>query len=126
MKGLPKIDFKKIAMSTAGEAGGLFGLNMASKIKFVANAKPGLKGVIYKAIGEIVIPMIAGKAKKGNELFEGAANTFKVAGTSQLMAAVMPGKVATIGGYEDSPISGPGYEFDESVDGPNDEEDDDE
>jgi hypothetical protein len=127
MKGLPKIDFKKVAMQTAGEAGGLFALNMLStKVKFVREAKPGLKGIIYKALGTIVLPMLAGKAKKGNELIEGAASTLSVAGTSQLMNAFMPGKVASIGGYEDSPISGPGYEFDENdgdgVDGPNDED----
>lgn len=98
-------------MSTAGEAGGLFALNALGKVKFVAEAKPGMKGVIYKALGELVVPMIGGKVKKGNELIEGVASTLKVAGTSQLMAAFMPGKVATIGGYEDPIISGSGYEI---------------
>lgn len=118
MKGLPKIDFKKIAMQTAGEAGGLFALNALSKAKFVANAKPGFKGVIYKGLAA-VLTHFAGKGK-GNDIVGGAASTLSVAGTSQLMNAFMPGKVAAIGGYESSPISGePGYEF---VDGPGDDE----
>lgn len=118
MKGLPKIDFKKVAMQTAGEAGGLFALNALGKVKFVANAKPGMKGVIYKAIAALA-PGLISKAKKGNELMEGAANTLSVAGTSQLMAAFMPGKVTAIGGYEDAVIQGPGYEFEEGSDDPN-------
>ena len=120
---LPKIDFKKIALSTAGEAGGLFALNELGKIEFVKKQKPGMKGVIYKALGEIVVPMLAGKAKKGGELINGVANTLNVAGTSQLMAAFMPGKVATIGGYEDYALAGPGYEMEESVDGAGDDYD---
>lgn len=118
MKGLPKIDFKKIAMVTAGEAGGLFALNAMSKMKFVANAKPGFKGLIYKAAGT-VLKHFAGKGK-GNDIVDGAAATLSVAGTSQLMNAFMPGKVAAIGGYESNPISGePGYEF---VDGPDNDD----
>lgn len=133
MKGLPKIDFKKIAMQTAGEGVGLFALGKVATMPFVAKQSGLMKGLIYKALGTIVVPMVAGKAKKGGELIEGVGNALNLAGTSQLINsfkskdAAAPNLVPSIGGYEDSPISGPGYEFDESdgVDGPNDEDEDD-
>lgn len=131
MKALPKIDFKKVVMSTAGEGIGLFALQKVSEMKFVAKQSGMIKGIIYKALGTVVVPMIAGKTKKGGEIIEGVGNALNLAGTSQLINSfkakdAVKDLVPSIGGYEDSPISGPGYEFDESVDGPNDEEDDDE
>lgn len=119
MKGLPKIDFKAVLMSTAGEAGGLFALNMLAKQDFVAKQKPVFKGLIYKLAGA-ALKHVAGKKGKGSELIDGAASALSVAGTSNLMAGVMPGKVPTIGNYEDNPIAGPGYQF---VEGADDEDD---
>ena len=127
---MPKVDVKKIAMTTAGEGVGLFALQKVSEIAFVAKQSGMVKGLIYKGLGAIVLPMLAGKAKKGSELVDGAASALSLAGTSQIINsfnkkdAVKP-LVPAIGGYEDSPISGDGYEFEEGVDGPNDDDDDD-
>jgi len=126
MKGLPKIDFKKLAMQTAGEAAGIMILSAVAKQEFVAKQKPVVKGIIYKVLGAVVLPALAGKAKKGNELIEGAGQALSVAGTTQILNAVTKGKTPAIGGYESNPISGPGYEFEEEdgVSGPNDYEED--
>ena len=117
----PKLDYKALAMQTAGQAAGLFALKEIAKVKVVANAKPGMKGLIYKAIGVLGPAFLGGKAKKGGELITGLGETLSVAGTSHLMNAFMPGKVPVIGGYEDYPISGPGLEFEEGMDGVEDE-----
>lgn len=115
MKRLPKVDFKKLAMETAGEAGGIYAVDAVGKMPFVAKQKPIVKGLIYKVLGAVVVPALAGKAKKGGELITGVGNALSVAGTSQILNAVTKGKTPAIGGYEQNPIQGPGYEM---IDGP--------
>jgi hypothetical protein len=120
---LKKIDFKKILMHTGGEAAGLLAVTGLNKINKVATAKPIIKGLIYKAVGVVGTQILSGgKVKKGNELIEGAERALSVAGTSQIINAIKPGLVPAVGGYEDYPINGVGYEVEETVDGFDDDD----
>lgn len=106
-------------MQTAGEAAGLLALGQLNKVKQITNAKPAVKGLIYKAIGVFGQHLVTGgKVKKGNDLVDGAANALSVAGTSQIINAVKPGLVPAIGGYEQYPISGPGYMINDGDENP--------
>jgi hypothetical protein len=133
MKGL-KLDFKKIAMQTAGNAAGLVVIGQVNKLAFIKNIqKPVMKGLLTLGLGRIVLPYIGGMmglgGKKGGDILEGASEAISTYGVIQIAGSFEASKAAdqklfpTISGYEESPyVRGLGLVTEEEVSGYNEEE----
>lgn len=134
MKGL-KLDFKKIAMQTAGNAAGLVVVGQVNKLAFIKKIeKPVMKGLITLGLGRILLPYIGGmmglSGKKGGDLLEGASEAISTFGVIQIAGSFEANKAAdkklfpTISGYEESPyVRGLGLVTEEEVSGTEADED---
>lgn len=128
MKGL-NIDFKKIAVSTAGTAVGLVAVTQVNKIGFIKNIqKPLIKGLVMVGLGQVLLPMLAsklvGKGKSGaGDFVTGASNAITTYGVGHMLSNMEATKslVPEIKGYEDNAYLGAAYEddgnYNESVQG---------
>lgn len=120
MKGL-NLDFKKIAVETAGNAAGLVLCTQVQKIGFIKNIqKPVLKGLVMIGLAKVALPklaeMLMGKGKKGaSDFVTGASQSMATYGIGHIMANTDATKnfVPAITGYENNPYDSLGTVIEE-------------